>query len=100
MNLFDPDLYREVRKPLDEAADLPPACYHDEAFYQREMQRIFERGWVMVGRVERAANPGDWFTVAFGRCRLVITRDEHGDLPALANACRHRGAPLVEGEGN
>ena len=100
MNLFDPEVYREVRKPLDEAAGLPPACYHDEAFYQREMQRIFERGWVMVGRVERAANPGDWFTVEFGRCRLVVTRDEHGTLHALANSCRHRGAPLVEGEGN
>jgi len=100
MNLFDPELYREVRKPLDEAAGLPPACYHDDAFHRRELQRIFERGWVMVGRVDRVERPGDWFTVAFGRCRLIVCRDEGGKLHALANACRHRGAPLVEGAGN
>ena len=100
MNLFDPALYRNVRKPLDEAEGLPPACYHDEAFYQREMQTIFERGWVMVGRTERLARAGDWFTAEFGRYRLIITRDDQDRLHALGNACRHRGAPLLEGTGN
>ena len=91
MNLFDPALYRNVRKPLDEAEGLPPACYHDEAFYQREKQTIFERGWIMVGRTERLARAGDWFTAEFGRYRLIITRDDQDRMHALGNACRHRG---------
>jgi len=99
MNLFDPSLYAEVRKPLDQAEGLPPACYFDEAFYQRELQTIFHDGWVMVGRTERLPEPGCFFTAEFGATRLILTRDHEGRLHALANTCRHRGAPLLEGEG-
>lgn len=99
MNLFDPQLYAEVRKPLDQAQGLPPACYFDEAFYQRELDTIFNTGWVMVGRVERLPEPGSYFTAEFGATRLILTRAEDGRLHALANTCRHRGAPLLEGEG-
>jgi choline monooxygenase len=100
MNLLDPDLYADVRKPLDQASGLPPACYHDPAFFRREMETIFARGWVMVGRTDRVPEPGDWFTVDFGTSRLIVSRDEGGTLHAFANTCRHRGAPLLEGSGN
>jgi len=99
MNLFDPALYTELRKPLDQAQGLPPACYFDEAFYQRELETIFHTGWVMVGRVERLPEPGSYFTAEFGATRLILTRAEDGRLHALANTCRHRGSPLLEGEG-
>ena len=99
VNLFDPALYTELRKPLDQAHGLPPACYFDEAFYQRELETIFHTGWVMVGRVERLPEPGSYFTAEFGATRLILTRAEDGRLHALANTCRHRGSPLLEGEG-
>ena len=41
MNLFDPDTYARVRKPLLEAETLPPACYTSHEFYEREMSNIF-----------------------------------------------------------
>ncbi len=99
MNLLDPATYRNVRKPLATAETLPPACYHDVAFHQRELEAIFERGWSMVGRSERCAQPGAYFTAEFGRSRLFVIRGEDGELRAFANVCRHRGAPLLEGEG-
>jgi choline monooxygenase len=100
MNLFDPALYRNLRLPLERAHGLPSACYHDAAFYRREQETIFQRGWVMVGRVERAPGPGDYFTAEFGQARLIVLRDEGGRLRAFGNSCRHRGAPLLAGEGN
>ena len=99
MSLFDPTLYFDVRKPLDEASGLPPACYFDETFYKRELQTIFHRGWVMVGRADRLATPGSYFTAEFGDTRLILTRTESNQLFAHANTCRHRGAPLLDGEG-
>lgn len=99
MNLFDSTLYQNVRKPLEQATGLPPRCYTDSTFYQREVDTIFHQGWVMVGREDRIAAPGSWCTVEFTDVSLVLTRDAQGQLHALANACRHRGAPLAHGEG-
>ena len=99
MNLFDSALYQDVRKPLDQAAGLPPRCYTDDAFYRREVDTIFHRGWIMVGREDRIQAPGSWCTVSFADISLVLTRDAQGKLHALANACRHRGAPLATDEG-
>lgn len=100
MNLFDPALYAKLRLPLEQAEGLPPACYTDEDFYQRELDQIFHKGWMMVGRVERAPKPGDYFTAEFGRARLIVVRGQDGQLRAFGNSCRHRGAPLLQGEGN
>ncbi|RYY92490.1 MAG: aromatic ring-hydroxylating dioxygenase subunit alpha, partial [Comamonadaceae bacterium] len=100
MNLLDPTLYRKLRLPLERAEGLPPACYSDPGFYRRELDTIFTQGWVMVGRVERAEKPGDYFTAEFGQARLIVLRDQAGQLRAFGNSCRHRGAPLLEGEGN
>lgn len=99
MDLFDRTLYANVRKPLDQAHGLPPACYFNDDFYQRELETIFHSGWVMVGRAERLPETGSFFTAEFGATRLILTRAEDGRLHALANTCRHRGAPLLQGEG-
>jgi choline monooxygenase len=100
MNLFDPTTYETLRLPLDRAEGLPPGCYSDPAFHQRETEHIFNRGWVMVGRADRAPNPGDYFTAEFGNARLIVLRNEDGGLRAFGNSCRHRGTPLLEGEGS
>lgn len=100
MNLFDPTTYQSLRLPLERAEGLPPACYHDLAFYQREIDQIFGQGWIMVGRTDRAPKPGDYFTAEFGSVRLILMRDEAGALRAFGNSCRHRGTPLLQGEGN
>ncbi len=100
MNLFDPTAYEGVRKPLEQAQGLPPACYHDAGFYQREHERIFGKSWVFAGRADRIADPGDYCTVNFGDISLILARGEDGSLKAFANTCRHRGAPLVAGDGH
>lgn len=41
MDLFDPQTYAAVRRPLLEAETLPPACYSSPEFYRREVSNIF-----------------------------------------------------------
>lgn len=99
--LFDNETYREVRRPsaLD-ARMLPPACYVDPAFHEREMERIFRRAWLFVDHDGRIPNPGDYFTTALGGIDLLVVRDQTGRVRAHANFCRHRGCRLIEGAGN
>ncbi len=99
-NLFDPAHYRNVRLPQLEAETLPPWCYTSEAFYAREVERVFKKSWNFIGRVDEVAQPGDYMSfVLFGE-PLVIVRDKADLVHAFANTCRHRGTRLLEGSGN
>lgn len=76
---------------------LPGADYVDAGVFARERERLFHRGWYCVGRAEQVAEPGDLIVVDVVGESLIVTRDEAGDLHALYNACRHRGARLCDG---
>ena len=99
-DIFDPSHYSKVSLPLEDAEALPRWCFTSEEFYQREIERIFLRSWIFVGRAEEAANPGDYFTIDIAGEPLIIMRDSAGTLHALANTCQHRGARLLAGKGN
>jgi choline monooxygenase len=99
-NLFAPATYAGVRRPLAEAETLPPACYSSEAFFRREVERIFMKAWNFIGRADRIPNPGDYFTLEFVGVPVIVVRDKDGAVRALANSCRHRGAMVAQGEGN
>ncbi len=98
-NLFDPQHYRNVRLPLLEAESLPPWCYTSPAFYQREVEQIFLKVWNFIGREDRIAGPGDYFTLSFAGVPVVVVRGRDGEVRAFANTCRHRGAKVMSGEG-
>src|SRR5262249_44123606 len=85
---------------LEDAEALPRWCFTSTRFYQREVERIFLRTWVFVGRAEEIANPGDYFTIEIAGEPLVIICDLAGKLHALGNTCQHRGARLLEDKGN
>lgn len=99
-DLFDPRHYAAVRRPLLEAETLPPWCYTSEAFYRREVERIFMRCWNFIGRADQVPNPGDYFAFDFCGVPVVIVRGDDGEVRAFSNSCRHRGSQIAEGQGN
>ena len=99
-DLFNPQTYAGVFQPLERASTLPPACYHSEAFYKREVERIWMKSWNFIGRADRIPNAGDYFTLDFAGVPIIVVRDEAGQVRAYANSCRHRGAIVAVGEGN
>ena len=100
-DIFDPAHYAKVPLPPVEAESLPPWCYTSDAFYAREVRDIFMRSWNFVGRVERVPKPGDTLALDYAGVPIIILRDRAGMLRCFANACRHRGALLLEaGSGN
>jgi choline monooxygenase len=96
---FDAQTFAPVRRPALEAETLPPGAYTSEAFYRREVERIFMTEWNFMGRADHLAQPGQYAAVELVGVPLILVRDRQGRLKAFANSCRHRGTQLVEGEG-
>jgi Rieske 2Fe-2S family protein len=73
---------------------LPSTWYYDPAHYQRELEAIWYRDWVCVGRTESLEKAGDFFTVRIGAQSIIVTRASGGEIRAWHNTCRHRGSIL------
>ncbi|MEK7798688.1 MAG: aromatic ring-hydroxylating dioxygenase subunit alpha [Acidobacteriota bacterium] len=84
-----------VRQPLQEASTLPGRFYHDPAIYRQELQTIFSKMWLCVGREEEIEKPGDYLTRTVGGDSVIVVRDTDGGVNAFHNVCRHRGSRLL-----
>lgn len=98
--MFGPADYKNVRKPLSEAATLPAHCYTDKDFFQREVERIFSTGWEFVGRTDELESQGDMILADSVRGASIVVRGADNELRAFANSCRHRGMRLKNDRGN
>ena len=81
-----------VRRPLAEASHVPYVLYSDPDVLELEKERLFRRDWLMVGRLEQIANPGDYMTLDIFGEPIVIVRNKEGAINAFSNFCLHRGA--------
>jgi Rieske 2Fe-2S family protein len=87
-----------VQRPLAEARPFPGSAYVDPALFALERREIFDRSWHCVGLAADVQAPGAWVRTALAEETLVVVRGEDLVLRALFDACRHRGAPVFEGE--
>ncbi len=84
-----------------EGFSMLPDFYTDSKIYERDIERIFMRRWLLVGHESRAANTGDWFLFEFAGESVIVVRGKDGELRALMNVCRHRGSHVCyEKNGN
>ena len=93
-----------VVKPRDVmpqgASTLPAAFYTDDAYFQREMDRLFARMWVCAGRTEQVEKPGQFIVRELLGESIIVTSNSAGKVNAFYNVCRHRGTKLcTEREG-
>lgn len=97
--MFAPQTYAGVREPVERAVTLPPYCYTSQEWYAREVERMFLKEWVMVGRAEQIPNPGDYYRLDFVGEPIIVVRDDTGTIRAMSAACRHRATEVVSGRG-
>ncbi|MDF1750659.1 MAG: SRPBCC family protein [Alphaproteobacteria bacterium] len=102
MSLIEPsvDLLKTAALPFEDARAMPPSVYTSEAFQQREIETIFSKDWVCVGRVSSLANPGDYLTYELAGQPVFVIRDRDGSLKAFSNVCLHRMSTMLQGCGN
>ena len=78
---------------------MPPAVYTSEAVTAAELERIFARDWICVGRAEALKKPGDYLTYDLAGQPVVVLRDNDGAIRAMSNVCLHRMSTLLTGSG-
>lgn len=93
------ELLATARRPFEDAVAMPPSVYVDEAFLGRELEDVFAREWVCVGRASALKQPGDYVTYELAGQPIVVLRDRDGGLRAMSNVCLHRMSTLLEGCG-
>jgi benzoate/toluate 1,2-dioxygenase alpha subunit len=72
--------------------------YTDPAVFDREMERIFETGWVFVAHESQVPAVGDYKTLTVGTQPVVVSRHEDGKIYVLLNRCRHRGTVVCRAD--
>jgi len=78
----------------EHAEGLPAEAYFEQRHYERELQRIWYRNWVYVGRSGDLARARAYRTFELGDQKILLVRDDQGVLQGFHNTCRHRGAAL------
>ncbi len=77
----------------------PSTAYTDPQRFERERDLLFRNGPVLIGLSSECSLPGAYLTGRFGGIPIAVIRQADGSLVGVINACRHRGAPLLEGSG-
>lgn len=102
--MIDPEvraaLARAVSAHYDTAWSMPRAVYTDPELLMAERRHLFGSEWVCIGRVEEIPEPGDFMTFQLCDEPLVAVRGDDGEIRALSNVCRHRGALIATGTGS
>ena len=77
-----------------------PVSFEDcvsEDFYEQEIEHVFKKTWLYVGRVEQLPQKGSHFTreLGFAQTSIIVVRGKDDVVRALHNICPHRGNKLV-----
>ncbi len=74
--------------------DIPTGRHTSDDFWELEQDHLWTDTWVIAGRVEDVANPGDYFTFSDLGVPLLIVRGTDGGDPLLL---QHLPAPRRPG---
>jgi phenylpropionate dioxygenase-like ring-hydroxylating dioxygenase large terminal subunit len=86
--------------PLAPASICNPAKnYVDPARFERERHVLFRGHPQLIGLSCECREPGSSMTADIGGVPIAVVRQRDGSLRGFVNACRHRGAPVVSGDG-
>ena len=70
--------------------------YRSHLVYARELEHLIFRSWLYAGHISELPRSGDYLLFEIGEDSVIIVRDADGEIHALMNICRHRGARVCE----
>jgi len=85
---------------FDQARTMPASIYNSEELQEHEVERLFSREWICVGRGAEILNPGDYLTFDIVNHPVLVVRQDDASVQAFSNVCVHRSAKLVDGCGS
>ena len=66
--------------------------YKNPDIYQKEINNIFMKHWMLAGHTSQIPDTGNYFLVEFDTESIIVVRTQDGTIKAHMNVCRHRGA--------
>ncbi len=87
-------------RPMAEATAMPPRIYTDPDIHALELERIFCKSWICLGRADQMAKPGSYLTFKIADQPVMAIRQKDGAVRAFANVCLHRMMVLLDGSGS
>jgi phenylpropionate dioxygenase-like ring-hydroxylating dioxygenase large terminal subunit len=78
---------------------LPAWTYRNAELNELEYETLFRTSWQFACHINEVKNPRDYFTLDLHPDAIVVLREDDGTLKGYINACRHRGAKVLDGSG-
>lgn len=88
-------LLAELLASRREWTSLETPLYTDPGIFSEDMEGIFGTQWFFAASVAEIPEPGDYVTVDVGTRSVIVIRGDDGEVRALRNVCRHRGARVL-----
>ncbi len=66
--------------------------YRRKDVFEREVERIFLKSWILAGHQSQVPEAGDFFVFEIAGESIIIVRSDGERINALLNVCRHRGS--------
>ncbi len=85
---------------FEHAASMPPEIYYSTDLLALEIEEIFRKEWICIGRTAEIPNTGDYLTFELLDQSVVAIRQKDASIEVFANVCAHRCAKLLEDRGN
>jgi 3-phenylpropionate/trans-cinnamate dioxygenase alpha subunit len=85
----------EMRSSIGDG-HIPSLIFNHPDVYELERTRLFTRAWMFLAHESEIAKPGDYVMRSLGDNSVIVVRDEHGEISAHLNMCRHRGNQICK----
>lgn len=82
-----------LRHPELGTGPVPTDMYWQPEYYDREMEAIYKRAWLCVGRVEQVKDASEFFVkeIETFKMSVIVARAKDEKIRAFYNVCQHRG---------
>jgi phenylpropionate dioxygenase-like ring-hydroxylating dioxygenase large terminal subunit len=74
--------------------------FTDRDLFERILEEVFYRNWLLACHSSQLAKPGDYLTLTLYDQDILLAHGKGGELKAFYNVCQHRGHKLAEGSGH
>lgn len=81
---------------LTEAVTIPVEAYLSADYAKAEVDRLWRKVWLQVGRVEELPEVGSYLSYGILDDSIVVARTAPDKIKAYHNVCPHRGRRLVD----
>ncbi len=84
-----------------ENREVSVAALHDRDLYELEMEKIFAKGWLMLGHDSEIPNVGDYVVRLMGEDQVIVARHSDNTVHVSLNVCPHRAMHIcISDSGN